>query len=386
MSNPTFGYLASLVPALKTREVLHTAPVGKVVEGKIVVTHRDPYPVRVRIGVSSGGITQFNPENYILYDYQIAEGQSYESDFIYYGNEQSLVVWADSPLTNFIIHGQVQDDPTDTGFVSAAKLTPKTNTVLYTVPDGEEALLSLFVSNQGPSNGRFRIAISDENAGSSITTDQYIEYNTDIVPRTSYQRTDIKVRGNQSIVAYSDNPDLAFSVYAKFNYSVVSTDFTVAGDLDVGGNALLRSELEVRGTSLFKEPVVSEKTLSIGTTAASAPLVLTGPLSIKSSGEEGSTLASISDTTGNILTSGSLVSASITTAGDLVVGNNKLVVDSDTGNLTVAGTLDLQGGFGSNLNLLNNKVTNLADPSAATDATNRRYVDSKVVAFSIALG
>ena len=37
------------------------------------------------------------------------------------------------------------------------------------------------------------------------------------------------------------------------------------------------------------------------------------------------------------------------------------------------------------LNLLN-KVTNLADPAAATDAVNRKYVDSKVVAFSIALG
>ena len=50
------------------------------------------------------------------------------------------------------------------------------------------------------------------------------------------------------------------------------------------------------------------------------------------------------------------------------------------------GQLTLQGGFAGDLNLLNNKVTNLADPAAATDAANRKYVDSKVVAFSIALG
>ena len=68
MSNPTFGYLASLVTPLKTRVALHTAEAGKVVEGKLVITHKDPYPVRVRIGVSTGGVLDFNPENYILYD------------------------------------------------------------------------------------------------------------------------------------------------------------------------------------------------------------------------------------------------------------------------------------------------------------------------------
>ena len=56
MSNPTFGYLASLVSPKKTRVALHTAPAGKVVEGKISITHKDPYPIRVRIGVSSGGL------------------------------------------------------------------------------------------------------------------------------------------------------------------------------------------------------------------------------------------------------------------------------------------------------------------------------------------
>ena len=65
MSNPTFGYLASLVSPKKTRVALHTAPTGKVVEGKISITHKDPYPIRVRIGVSSGGLTDFNPENYL---------------------------------------------------------------------------------------------------------------------------------------------------------------------------------------------------------------------------------------------------------------------------------------------------------------------------------
>ena len=380
MSNPTFGYLASLVSPKKTRVALHTAPTGKVVEGKISITHKDPYPIRVRIGVSSGGLTDFNPENYILFDYEIGEGQSYESDTIYYGGDQSLVVWASCDNASFVLHGQVQDDPTDTGFVAASLPTPKQNTAIYTVPTGEEALISLFVANQGPSPARFRVAISDEGAGATITSDQYLEYNRDIVPRTSYQRTNIKIRGGQSVVVFTDTADVSFSVYAKFNYSVVSTDFTVAGQLDVGGSTLLRDALEVQGITTLKEPLNAEKALTLGTDAVPANLTVKGDII------NGSGTVSIADSTGNISTSGVLTAGTIATTGNITAGSNKVVLNATTGDVTVTGILDPQGGFLGDLDLLNNKVTNLADPAAATDAANRKYVDSKVVAFSIALG
>ena len=380
MSNPTFGYLASLVSPKKTRVALHTAPTGKVVEGKISITHKDPYPIRVRIGVSSGGLTDFNPENYILFDYEIGEGQSYESDTIYYGGDQSLVVWASCDNASFVLHGQVQDDPTDTGFVAAALPTPRQNTAIYTVPTGEEALISLFVANQGPSPARFRVAISDEGAGTTITSDQYLEYNRDIVPRTSYQRTNLKIRGGQSVVVFTDTADVSFSVYAKFNYSVVSTDFSVGGELDVGGATLLRDALEVQGITTLKEPLIAEKALTLGTDAVPANLTVKGDI------VNGSGTVSIADSTGNISTAGVLTAAAIGTTGNITAGSNKVVLNATTGDVTVTGVLDPQGGFLGDLNLLNNKVTNLADPAAATDAANRKYVDSKVVAFSIALG
>ena len=380
MSNPTFGYLASLVSPKKTRVALHTAPTGKVVEGKISITHKDPYPIRVRIGVSSGGLLDFNPENYILFDYEIGEGQSYESDTIYYGGDQSLVVWASCDNASFVLHGQVQDDPTATGFVAAALPTPKQNTAIYTVPTGEEALISLFVANQGPSPARFRVAISDEGAGTTITSDQYLEYNRDIVPRTSYQRTNLKIRGGQSVVVFTDTADVSFSVYAKFNYSVVSTDFTVAGQLDVGGSTLLRDALEVQGITTLKEPLNAEKALTLGTDAVPANLTVKGDIAT------GSGTVSIADSTGNISTSGVLTAGTIATTGNITAGSNKVVLNATTGDVTVTGILDPQGGFLGDLDLLNNKVTNLADPAAATDAANRKYVDSKVVAFSIALG
>ena len=379
MSNPTFGYLASLVTPLKTRVALHTADAGKVVEGKLVFTHKDPYPVRIRVGVSSGGLTDFNPENYILYDYEIGEGESYETDTIYYGNNQTLVVWSTCASTTVVLHGQIKADPTATGFVAAALMSPaKENKTLYSVPAGEEALLSLFVANQSPSNARFRLAIVDSTQAPAINSDQYIEYNQDLAPRLSYQRRDIKVRGGQSIVAYSDNPDLSVSVYAKFNYSVVDTDFTVSGALDVGGASLLRGTLEVQQAATLKETLAAEKAVTIGTDATPATLTVKGDLDVGP--------VNIAQTTGNLSTSGGITASTVATSGNIIAGSNKVVLDGTTGDLTMEGQLTLQGGFAGDLNLLNNKVTNLADPAAATDAANRKYVDSKVVAFSIALG
>ena len=379
MSNPTFGYLASLVTPLKTRVALHTAEAGKVVEGKLVFTHKDPYPVRIRVGVSSGGLTDFNPENYILYDYEIGEGESYETDTIYYGNNQTLVVWSTCASTTVVLHGQIKADPTPTGFVAAALMSPaKQNKTLYAVPADEEALVSVFVANQSPSNARFRLAIVDSTQAPVINSDQYIEYNQDLAPRLSYQRRDIKVRGGQSIVAYSDNPDLSVSVYAKFNYSVVDTDFTVSGALDVGGASLLRGTLEVQQAATLKETLAAEKAVTIGTDATPATLTVKGDLDVGP--------VNIAQTTGNISTSGVVTASTVATSGNIIAGSNKVVLDGTTGDLTMEGQLTLQGGFAGDLNLLNNKVTNLADPAAATDAANRKYVDSKVVAFSIALG
>ncbi len=379
MSNPTFGYLASLVTPLKTRVALHTAEAGKVVEGKLVITHKDPYPVRVRIGVSTGGVLDFNPENYILYDYEIGEGESYESDTIYYGNNQTLVVWSTCASTTFVLHGQIMTDPTPTGFVAAAMLNPvKTNTTIYSVPTDEEALLSLFVANQSSSNARFRIAIVDSSVAPAVTSDQYIEYNQDLLPRVSYQRKDIKVRGDQSIVAYSDNPDVSISVYAKFNYSVVDTDFTIGGQLTVGGATILQDTLEVGQAATLKETLNAEKAVTIGTDAVPANLTVKGDVAVGS--------ASIAQTTGNISTPGLITASTIATSGNIIAGSNKVVLDGSAGDLTMQGQLTVVGGFAGDLNLLNNKVTNLADPAAATDAANRKYVDSKVVAFSIALG
>jgi len=381
MSQPNFGYLASLTPVKDTKEVLHVADANNLVEGKLYITHKNPMPVRVRVGVSSGNLTSFDTSAYIVYDWIINEGESYESDTIYYANNQSLVVYSDSPDTSFIIQGQMVPDPTPSGFANSLKTTAvNENTVLYTVPTGQEAILSVFITNQSASNSRFRLGVSSENAGATLTSSEYIEYNQDLAPRDTYQRTAIKMRGDQSLVVRSNNPGTAFAAYAKFNYTVISTDLSLAGDLTLGGNATLGGDIGVTGVSNLT-----------GKITGSGGADITGDVNIKgvvkglNSADEQK--YSFSNDTGTLSTSGSVsAAAGLSTGGPLQVGASKFTVDATTGNTTIAGQLTLQSGFSADLDLLNNKVTNLAEPTELTDAATRRYVDNRIAAFSIALG
>ncbi len=381
MSQPNFGYLASLTPVKDTKEVLHVADANNLVEGKLYITHKNPGPVRVRVGVSSGNLTSFDTSAYIVYDWIINEGESYESDTVYYSNNQSLVVYSDSPNTSFIVQGQMVPDPTPSGFANSLKTTAvNQNTVLYTVPTGEQAILSVFITNQSAANARFRLGVSSENAGATLTSSEYIEYNQDLAPRDTYQRTAIKMRGDQSLVVRSNNPGTAFAAYAKYNYTVISTDLSLAGDLTLGGDATVNGEINVVGIANLGGKI-------IGTSGAD----ITGDVDIKGivKGVDSSDTQqySFSNETGTLSTNGTVSAVSgLSTAGTLQVGANKFSVDPTSGDITTTGSISIGSGLNDDLNLLNNKVTNLAEPTALTDAATRKYVDAKVAAFSIALG
>ena len=376
MSNPTFGYLGSIIPSKDQKVVLHTADAGKLVEGKLTITHKNPFPTRVRVGVGSGLLTDFDPESYIIYDHIIDEGESYETASIFYSDQQNLVVESDKDNTNFIIQGQMVDDPTgQSGFVNSLKTTSvNSDVVLYTVPSGEEATLNLFITNQSASPGKIRLGISAENS-IDLLPSEYLEYNLDINPRQTCQRTDIKVRGDQSVIVWTDNPGIAFAAYAKFNFTIITTDLSLSGSLDVGTTVGVGTNLTVGGTSGLTGKVTASGGLDVsGTTDVRGTLT----------GYNSSDVLkySLSNETGLLSTQGSISSVGgISTSGTLEVGANKFTVDPTTGNLT--GT---SGSFSSNLDLLNNKVTNLAEPTELTDAATRKYVDSKITAFSIALG
>lgn len=94
-------------------------------------------------------------------------------------------------------------------------------------------------------------------------------------------------------------------------------------------------------------------------------------------------------TNGTLDAAGITLSAGLTMGGTLNV-NDVFTVDPVTGNVNIAGSLtagtfDFDLSIDGDLDLLNNKVINMANPVAAQDAATKSYTDSTAIAYAIAL-
>ena len=373
----TYGALAAIVPPVKTRTVLHEAPAAKLVEAKISISHQSPYPVRVRIGVSSGALLAFAPSNYILYDMEIQSGETYETQTMYYAIGQSVIVYSDYETSSFLVHGEVVDNPVGSGFLNSALVTTaRTNTSIYTVPTGEDVELSIFVSNQSHTPSRFRIGIL-EDGQAELQTSNYLNYNTKLFPRTFYQRTDIKATGDQQIIVWAEDANImSFAVYGKFKYNIIATDFSVNGNFTVVGDSDLQSNVGVGGTL----DVTGDATFLAAAT-------VDGELGAKGGIKGG---ADLTAPTFSVSAAGAIAGASASVTSALAcgttfgVGGTKFTVDAN-GNTIVDGTLGVNSGVSADLSLLNNKITNLGRATAPGDAMSKTAVDSQVTALAIAL-
>tara|TARA_Y100000004_G_scaffold195052_1_gene261131 strand:- start:3600 stop:3920 length:321 start_codon:yes stop_codon:yes gene_type:complete len=90
-----------------------------------------------------------------------------------------------------------------------ADLSATTNTSVYTVGSGKEALVNVNVCNRNSSAVTIRLANAD---GGTPSNDEYIEYDYSLAGNESFQRTGLHLQADQIIVAYSSATNVSVVV------------------------------------------------------------------------------------------------------------------------------------------------------------------------------
>ena len=371
-SHPTFGYLANVIPsATRTNSLLFTANAGELTEARVIVNHKNPYPTKIRIAVAGASVSN-TPDTlkneYIYYNYFVDEGETFHSDSIYVADGQKIFVWTDRPDTNFILEGITSPLPTvGSGLLAhqhMAALT-KQNHVLYSTGAGDEATVILYAVNQGSQTARLRVGVTD--VGGNISPGGYYDYNVRVQGGQSYIRKTLRLSENQSLVVRTDYGELSFIALGTFNFEVAAqTSLSLPGNLSVGG------------TSTFA-----------GVTNFGSDLQINGGRILGYNANTGDLKYTLDPTNGTLNAGAITLSAGLTVGGTLNV-NNVFTVDPSTGNVNIAGSLtagtfDFDLSIDGDLDLLNNKVINMANPVAAQDAATKSYTDSTAIAYAIAL-
>jgi hypothetical protein len=203
----------------------------------------------------------------------------------------------------------------------------------------------------------------DDTAGSTTIATQNITLGTSTLTNGSTTLglaglTSLGVSGNTTITGtLSVGSDFAINTN-KFNVTASSGNTTIAGTLGVTGATTLSSTLAV----------TSNATVG-GTLGVTGNTTLSGTLGVTGAATLSSTLA---------VTSNATVGGTLGVTNDFAVNTNKFTVAASTGNTAVAGTLAVTGQatFSSIVDMTGHKITNLAEPTADSDAATKYYVDA----------
>tara|TARA_R110002124_G_scaffold285675_1_gene464532 strand:+ start:7025 stop:7345 length:321 start_codon:yes stop_codon:yes gene_type:complete len=90
-----------------------------------------------------------------------------------------------------------------------ADLSATTNTSVYTVGSGKEALVNVNVCNRNATAVTIRLANAD---GGTPSNDEYIEYDYSLAGNESFQRTGLHMQTAQIIVAYGSATNISVVV------------------------------------------------------------------------------------------------------------------------------------------------------------------------------
>jgi len=97
-----------------------------------------------------------------------------------------------------------------TGRLGVAAITATTNTAVYTVPTGYYTVCNVALVNRNATAVKVRVAMAST---SSPAVQEWIEYDTVIIPNGVFERMGLVMQATMNIVIYSDTANVGCTVY-----------------------------------------------------------------------------------------------------------------------------------------------------------------------------
>lgn len=97
-----------------------------------------------------------------------------------------------------------------TGRLGVQDLTADTDTTVYTVPVGTYAVANVSVTNRNQTSITLRLAMATT---STPDPQEFIEYETVIIPNGVFERTGLVMQGGLNIVARANQANVGVTVY-----------------------------------------------------------------------------------------------------------------------------------------------------------------------------
>lgn len=386
-SHPTFGYLAGVIPSTPKRNtLLYTAQASELAEGTVIVTHKNPYPTKIRILVVDqadmvGGVPQVATKSFCYFNIFVGEGDTFETQTLYVSDNQSLLVWSDRPDTNFVFQGSVVTLPETGSGLMASKVvdTKDKQEILLTNGPDDQKTVSVFACNKGADVARIRMGVAEAGrAYPYIQATEYYDFNIKLSPGQTYVRTNVRVGGNRDIIVRSDSENVNWVALGTSNFEATTqVSLALPGNLSVGGTATFQGESTFTDDVTLNSPEI-DYNLSV----------------LRGYNVNDINTWYIDSNNGKASFSDVHLSGDIESTGGITIndanGDPIFTVDPDTGDVNVggalsAGTFNYEISIDGDLDLLNNRVINMAEPQAASDAATRRYVDNYAIIYAVAL-
>jgi hypothetical protein len=206
----SFGKLSSLVSIReRSNELLYQSPESTLTKGEVYINNKDSFPIRVRVGLSTGGVQEFNSSGYVIYNLELNPGESYKSNTLYFKDGQSLIVYGTSSNISFNLIGVTTSSYSTVSGLTTSYNIVKENTFesIYEFPENSE-LTNVSICNKGTHQSKVNVSI-----GSSVG--EYIIYNHRLDPSLQIDLLNLKVGINQKIFVKSSSPLTNFVVYSE---------------------------------------------------------------------------------------------------------------------------------------------------------------------------